>query len=307
MEDQITASWDQVWQRLDSWVDALLTNLPNIVMALIIFVAFYWLGMKLQTWLKRPVRRLTRQQSVQNLIIRFASLMVAAIGFLLALGILNLDTVLKSILAGAGVIGLAVGLALQGTLSNTFSGILLAVKDVINIGDWIESNGYAGKVEKIALRNTWVREADNNIVVIPNKDVLESPFKNYGLTDRIRVILECGVGYEEDLESVRDIAIEAVRKAFHKDVEEEVEFYYREFGGSSINFMMRFWVDAIDKMTILSAHSESIIVLKKAFDAADINIPFPIRTLDIKSDNVEIVKELVTSNNLDEQSVHVNN
>lgn len=296
MEDQINASWDQVWQRLDSWVDGLVTNLPNIVMAIVIFVFFYWLGLKMQKWLRGPVRRVTHQESVQNLIVRFASLLVAAIGFLLALGILNLDTVLKSLLAGAGVAGLAIGLALQGTLSNTFSGILLAVKDVINIGDWIESNGYAGKVEKIALRNTWIREADNNIVVIPNKDVLESPFKNYGLTERIRVILECGVGYEEDLEHVKQVAIDAVRDSFHTDVEEEVEFYYREFGGSSINFMMRFWVKATDKMTILSAHSESIIVLKKAFDAADINIPFPIRTLDIKSDNVDIVKDLVKSN-----------
>lgn len=293
MENQISTSWSKVIERLDTWLDTLVLNLPNMIMAIVIFAAFYWLGIKMQSWLKRPVRKLSSQRSVQNLIIRSVSLLVAAVGFLLALGVLNLDTVLKSLLAGAGVAGLAVGLALQGTLSNTFSGILLAVKEVINIGDWIESNGFSGKVERIELRNTWLREADNNIVVIPNKDVLENPFKNYGLTDQIRVILKCGVGYEEDLESVKSVAIKAINHRFHDGRDEEVEFYYEEFGGSSINFMLRFWVEAKEKLTILEARSESIITLKKAFDQEGINIPFPIRTLEVKSQQMESLKEMV--------------
>jgi small conductance mechanosensitive channel len=220
------------------------------------------------------------------------SLVVITLGFLLALGVLNLDTVLKSILAGAGVAGLAIGLALQGTLSNTFSGVLLAIKEVINIGDWVESNGFAGKVEKIELRNTWIREADNNIVVIPNKDVLEKPFKNYGLTSRIRVILHCGVGYSEDLERVRRIAKEAVVQRFPQDDDNEVEFYYEEFGASSINFLLRFWVDATEKLTILEARSEGIITVKKAFDDNNINIPFPIRTLEVSESSAHLAREL---------------
>jgi small conductance mechanosensitive channel len=295
MDERISSSWDQMWERLDGWLDTLITNLPNIALAIAVFIAFYWISVLVRRVVKKPLVKVTKQESVRILVMRISSIVIVGLGFLLALGIMNLDTALKSILAGAGVAGLAVGLALQGTLSNTFSGMYLAVKDIINIGDWIESNGFAGTVEKITLRNTFIKEPDNNLVVLPNKMVLENPFKNYGLTTQIRVILECGVEYGEDLERVKDVAIDAIHHRFHKGTELEVEFYYTEFGGSSINFMMRFWVDAIEKMTILGAKSESIMTLKKAFDAHDISIPFPIRTLDIKDDSKDLVRTIAAS------------
>lgn len=295
MSEEFNASLDGMWNRLDSWMDTLVSNLPNIGVALVTFIAFYYLSGLIQRLLRKPLRKVTDQESVRMLIGKVISACVIGFGFLLALGILNLDTALKSILAGAGVAGLAVGLALQGTLANTFSGVFLAVKDVLNVGDWVESNGYAGMVEKITLRNTFLKEADNNVVVLPNKLVLENPFKNYGLTTKIRVILKCGVGYEEDLERVKDIASRAIHDRFHKGTDEVVEFYYEEFGGSSINFMMRFWVDAVEKMTALQARSESILTVKKAFDKHEINIPFPIRTLEIKSDTKAFVQKLAVN------------
>ena len=197
MDEQINSSWEQMWERLDGWIDTLITNLPNIALAVVVFIAFYWLSVFARRLMKRPLGKVTKQESVRILIVRVSSMVIIGLGFLLALGILNLDTALKSILAGAGVAGLAVGLALQGTLSNTFSGMYLAVKDILNIGDWVESNGYMGVVEKITLRNTFIKEPDNNLVILPNKMVLENPFKNYGLTTQIRVILECGIEYGE--------------------------------------------------------------------------------------------------------------
>jgi small conductance mechanosensitive channel len=83
------------------------------------------------------------------------------------------------------------------------------------------------------------------------------------------------------LEKVREIAIDAIQNSFPQDKSKEIEFHYLEFGDSSINFQMRFWVDAQAKLTMLEARSEAIIVIKKAFDAHNINIPFPIRTLDL--------------------------
>jgi small conductance mechanosensitive channel len=206
------------------------------------------------------------------------SIVIIALGFLLALGILNLDTALKSALAGAGVAGLAIGLALQGTLSDTFSGVMLAVRQVINVGDYIKTNDYEGFVEKIELRNTWIRESDNNMVVIPNKDVLEKPFKNYGLTETIRVSVECGVAYSSDLDHVMEVADHSIQKKFPQE-SGQIEFYYTGFGNSAIEFKIRFWVAAIKNRTILSTHSDAIRLLKKGFDEAGITIPFPIRTL----------------------------
>jgi len=201
------------------------------------------------------------------------------LGLILALSILNLDGTLKSLLAGAGVAGLAVSLALQGTLSNTFSGLFIAIKDELNKGDYVQTNGYSGKIVDIDLRNTKIKESDNNIVVIPNRLIMDNPFKNYGLTNRIRVSISCGVGYESDLEMVKDISIKAIEELFPPKSNEKIEFFYTEFGGSSIDFKLRFWVDATENRIILNAKSDAIMKIKSLFDEHNVNIPYPIRTL----------------------------
>ena len=105
--------------------------------------------------------------------------------------------------------------------------------------------------------------------------ILENPLKNYSLTTRMRVMLECGVGYNSDLELVERITKETIANTF-KQIEEaeEVEFYFREYGDSAITFLCRFWIDSESALERLRAKSKAIIQLKKAFDENDINIPF---------------------------------
>lgn len=115
-----------------------------------------------------------KQDSIREITIKIIKVLVIAIGFFVALGLLNLDTVLNSVLAGAGVVGLAIGLALQGTLNNTFSGIILSFLPELQIGDRIESDVYAGMVVEINLRSIVIKEADNNYVVIPNSHLIDA-------------------------------------------------------------------------------------------------------------------------------------
>jgi small conductance mechanosensitive channel len=176
-----------------------------------------------------------------------------------------------------------VGLALQGTLNNTFSGILLSFLPEIQIGDWIENNGYAGRVVEINLRSIVIREADNNYVIIPNSQVIDAPFKNFSRTSRSRIMVNCGVAYNSDLELVRDITISTLTELFPQKKGEEVEFMYNEFGDSSINFVVRFWSNVTSNRDILIAKSTAIIAIKKVFDQHDVNIPFPIRTLEFNN------------------------
>lgn len=272
-------SFEKMLSRIFGWIDAAIINLPNLLIALVIFIVSLWLSKNIQSWANRALRKVIRQASIRGLVSNVMSIAVVTIGLILALGILNLDEVLQSILAGAGVAGLAVGLALQGTLANTFSGIFLAIKDVLNVGDWVETNGYAGKVLEIDLRNTKIKEADNNIVVIPNKLVLDSPFKNFGLTTRIRTSIDCGVAYNSDLRKAKQVGESVIRKLYPPMINEKIEFHYLKFGGSSIDFQLRFWVDATANLTSVEAKSEAIIALKEAFDASNIEIPFPTRTL----------------------------
>jgi small conductance mechanosensitive channel len=132
----------------------------------------------------------------------------------------------------------------------------------------------------INLKDFTLKEADNNIVVIPNKTILENPLKNYSLTTKMRVFLECGVGYSSDLEEVERLTKEVIKNTFDQiNSTEEVEFYYTEFGGSSINYLCRFWIDSENALEKLKAKTRAIVEIKKAYDKAGINIPFPIRTL----------------------------
>ena len=273
------SSWDKMFDRILNWVDSAILNLPNLLIAIIIFITSFWLSKNLENWSNKALKKVIKQASIRSLISNVLSIVIIAFGLFLALGILNLDEVLKSLLAGAGVAGLAIGLALQGTLANTFSGIFLAIKDVLNVGDWVETNGFSGRVIEIDLRNTKIKEADNNIVVIPNKLVLDNPFKNFGLTNRIRTSIECGVSYDSNLKNVKKLGVDTIVKLFPPRNLEKVEFHYLKFGASSIDFQIRFWVEATANLTSVEAKSEAIIALKEAFDDNNIDIPFPIRTI----------------------------
>lgn len=283
MIEQLKKSWQKMIEHLLDWVDIFINNLPNLLFAILIMVLAYWVSVLVRRSMRKPLNKLVREESVRTLISSAFSLVIISVGLLLAIAILNLDTVLKSILAGAGIVGLAVGLALQGPLSNTFSGIFLAVKDVISVGDYIQTNGYSGVVTDISLRMTKLKEGDNNLVVIPNKQVLETPFKNFGLTRRMRVSFDCAIAYDTDLDQVEEIAIEAINEVFPQQSNEGVEFYFTEFADFAINIKIRFYAPATRNRSNIEKKSKAIKALKQAFDKHGIEIPFPIRTIDIRS------------------------
>src|SRR5690606_32893399 len=169
-----------------------------------------------------------KQKSVSTIIARLTTVVIVMVGLFLALGILNLSQTITSLITGAGVLGLVIGLALQGTLSNIISGIVISFREKIQIGNWIETNGFTGEIIDINLKNLTLKESDNNLVMIPNKIILENPMKNYLLTPYIRVDLSCGVGYESDLEFVEKLTKDTLEKTFEKiDESKPVEFFIR--------------------------------------------------------------------------------
>lgn len=287
---------DKLIDKLQGWGEAFILKLPNFIVAVLVFILFWILAKYVSKFIRRIMMRSVTQQSIKVMAGKTAFAVTVLIGFGLALGIMDLDKVLTSVLAGAGVVGLAIGLALQGTLSNTFSGVLLSFLPELQLGDWVETNNFAGFVEDINLRSVILKEADNNYVVIPNSKIVDSPFKNYSRTKRSRVTIKCGVGYESDLENVQKLTIKTLSELFVQAESETIEFYYQEFGDSSINFVVRFWADVSKQKDILLSQSKAIIAIKKAFDSNDINIPFPIRTLDFgknkfRSETITIANE----------------
>ena len=267
-------------EKLQGWGESLILKLPNFIIAILVFCTFWFLAKYVSKFVRNIMMRGVKQDSIRVMAGKTAFAITVLIGFFVALGVMDLDKVLTSVLAGAGVVGLAIGLALQGTLNNTFSGVILSFMPRLQLGDWVETNDYSGFVEDITLRNVTLKQSDNNYVIVPNASIVDSPFKNWSQTARSRVFINCGVGYESDLEAVKKLTIETLKKEFEQQDSEEIEFFYESFGDSSINFVARFWAPVTKRKDMLAAQDLAIIAIKKAFDANDINIPFPIRTLD---------------------------
>ena len=136
-------------------------------------------------------------------------------------------------------------------------------------------------MERIELRSTLIRTFQGLHVIIPNKDIFQNPFTNYTRTHTRRIDLEVGVSYGDDLDKVTAVVEKAVATNKYLVDGEPIKLVYEEFGSSSINFKVMFWIEYNPKKPMyLEAKSEAIIAIKKAFGENDIMIPFPIRTLD---------------------------
>lgn len=288
-----------LWNKLDGWMDAVFLKLPNFVIAILVMVIFYFVAKGLKKLAHDVLFRKVSDESIKQVLSRLIYSVVLIIGFFVALGILQLDKVLTSILAGAGVMGLAIGFALQGTLSNTVSGFMLSFQPKVRIGDYIDAQGNMGYVEEIDLRNVTLRQPDNDYVIIPNKTFVENPFINYSWTERRRISVSCGVGYEDDLQKVEDLVTKIISENFEQRENEEVEFYFTEFGDSSINFITRFWITSQKPKPQFEAKHKAIKLIKKHFNESGINIPFPIRTLDFGKNKLQMAPQKEPSNNTD--------
>ncbi|MEZ4792856.1 MAG: mechanosensitive ion channel family protein [Gelidibacter sp.] len=284
MEEELDKAFDGLADKLVGWMNDIIQGLPNLAVALLILLISYFLAKYANRITHRLTSRHVKQQSIINIIAKLTSITVVMVGIFLALGVLDLSKTLTSLITGAGVLGLVIGLALQGTLSNTISGIMISFREKIQIGNWVETNNFSGEIIDINLKNLTLKETDNNIVFIPNKTILETPMKNFSLTPYMRVQIACGVGYKSDLEFVEKLTKTTLNNTFKKiDDNKPVEFYFTEFGDSSINFICRFWIEGTRNVHKLEASNKAIIAIKKAFDAEGINIPFPIRTLEFNN------------------------
>ena len=273
-------TFDAVAAKFTSWLEVAILLLPNLAGALIVLFVFWFLARMARGLVRNLLGRVSDNRQIVGLLATLAYVGVVAVGGFVALGILNLDKTVTALLAGVGVIGLALGFAFQDLAANFMSGVLMAIRRPFEIDHVIETNGFLGIVEDISLRSTLLRTFQGQIVMLPNKEVFGNAIINYSLRRKRRVDLSCGVAYGDDLEEVRRVALAAVGGLNLRDPDRAVELFFTEFGDSAINFSVRFWIDFAKQTDFLNAQSEAIIALKKAFDEAGITIPFPIRTLD---------------------------
>ncbi|MCI5058001.1 MAG: mechanosensitive ion channel family protein, partial [Flavobacteriales bacterium] len=197
-------------EKLTGWYEVIVQSLPNLAVAVIVMIAFAFTA-KL---VKRVMAKITNRYMDDFYLKRFTKnisyIMVIVAGAIISLNILNLDKTITSFLAGAGIIGLALGFAFQETATNFISGLFMIARKPIKRGDHIEVGGEEGIVDKIGLRTTNIETFDGNLVMVPNKDVFQGVVKNYSHKTSRRVDIPCGVSYGDDLEKTIEVVHEAL-------------------------------------------------------------------------------------------------
>ncbi|GAB5418513.1 MAG: small-conductance mechanosensitive channel MscS [Crocinitomicaceae bacterium] len=283
----ITEVFNEMWDKLYGWVEGLILILPNLVVAIIVMIVFVFLARYSKKVVLRLIEKVSGNQAVNRLMSNALTVVIVLVGLFIALGILDLNKTVTSLLAGAGVVGLAIGLAFQDPILNIISGVTLSFKTIpFQLGDLVRTNDYYGHVHRITLRTTFIKTLTGEDVVLPNKMVVQNPIINYSFSAERRVDISCGVAYNSDLEQVKEVTIKAVDQNIDRLKERDIEFMYEEFAGSSINFKLRYWMKETGEKDFLESRSAAMIAIKKAFDANGIVIPFPIRTLEFSQKEV---------------------
>jgi small conductance mechanosensitive channel len=226
------------------------------------------------------MKRLLERGNVDPTLVSFASALVYAglMAFIIIAAIGKLGVATASFVAVLGAAGLAVGLALQGSLSNFAAGVLLIIFKPFKIGDFIEAGGTMGGVEEIGIFTTEMKTPDNKKVIVPNSKITGDNIVNYNVKGTRRIDIVAGVSYSSDLDKVRKVLEEILSEEERFLQDPAATIGVLELADSSVNFAFRPWVKAEDYWDVFFATQEKI---KKRFDAEGIEIPFPQRDVHV--------------------------
>ena len=259
-----------------------------VVIAEVAYLLYHLLDATM-TWYIQSVAQTTETQLDDRLLPplkRIMPLLVYSLGFLMALSVLNIP--ISPILAGLGIGGLAVALAVQPTLANFFAGTYVVTEGELNVGDYIElQGGPSGYVVEVGWRSTKIRSMYNNLVIIPNSQMANSIVTNYYSPEpSMNVLVYCGVSYDSDLEVVESVvkeeAQELVTESEHA-VDGEPWFGFDEFGDSNISFWV--FVQAKDRLGSFYLTSDLVKVIHSRLTAEGIEINYPVRKLVFPTEN----------------------
>jgi len=255
----------------------------KVVAALAIFIIGRIAAGMLRGVLKKMMEKGQVEPTLTSFICSVSYVAMLAFVIIAALGKLGVQT--ASFVAVLGAAGLAVGLALQGSLSNFASGVLLVIFTPFKVGDYVEAGGTSGTVEEISIFSTIIKSPDNKRIIVPNASVTGDNIINHTANDQRRVDLVVGVGYGDDIDLVRRTLQDILAKDDRLLAEPAPTIGVVELAESSVNFVVRPWVKTADYWAVYFDLNEAI---KKTFDDKGISIPFPQRDLHLSMDGASL-------------------
>jgi len=253
-----------------------LTLLPQLIAALVVFAVGLYLASIVRRLVRRGLERRTKNPQPITLLSQIAYWLVVILVAAISLQMVGFN--LTAFLAGLGIAGITIGFALQDVSKNFIAGLLMLIQQPFDIGEFIEVDGYAGKVEAIDLRVTQIRTADGKLVLIPNGEVMISPITNFSQAESRRVAISTGVAYESDPESVRQTALEAIAAVEGLQSDPTPAVLFENFGSPTLDLTIYFWIDT-SLTNVARAKDAGLKAIKGAFDQAQIDMPLPAQTV----------------------------
>jgi small conductance mechanosensitive channel len=264
---------------LQQMAERFLLFLPDLIAALVIFLAGVYLANLIARLVRRALdRRLVNPEAAQVMtaVTRWTLIILVSIT---ALEQVRFD--LRAFVAGLGIAGFTIGFALKDISENFVAGLLLLLQRPFDLGDVIEIDEFRGRVTDVSLRATEMITLDGQNIILPNGMVYTSPITNYTRSPLSRIALDVGVAYDSDLEQVRRVALEAIESVPQVLADPPPKVVYRAFDDSAITLTVMYWIDGRETPQF-QATDVGLPAVKKAFDRAGIEIPFPIRTVQME-------------------------
>lgn len=266
-------------------LEGLLKQAPDLIMTyglkILFAIIIFFVGKYFASLTQKLVGKLLNSRKVDSTVVSFVANLAWAIVFVFTiiatLGQIGVQT--ASLVAVIGAAGLAVGLALQGSLANFASGVLMVLFRPCRVGDYIEAAGIAGTVDEITIFSTKLRTPDNKVIVAPNSAIMNGTITNYSASENRRIDFLIGVSYTADIALTKKVLTDILDNNQYVLKNPSYMVGLSELGNSSINFVVRPWVKTADYWT---AYFDILEQIKNALDAANIEIPFPQMDIHVK-------------------------
>ena len=261
--------WAEAWTMIQtSGIDLGI----RVFTAIVIFFVGKWVVSLIVKGVLKAMQKSDVDTTLRRFIASLARMVLMLFVIIAAIHQLGIQT--ASLIAVLGAAGLAIGLALQGSLSNFAAGVLIVLFRPYKVGDWIEGAGVSGSVEEVQILTTVLKTGDNKRVIIPNSQIMGSTITNYSANPTRRVDLVVGVSYSDDLDKVRK-ELEQLVAADERILKDPAPtIAVSELADSSVNFVLRPWVNTADYWAVYFDLTERV---KKRFDEVGVSIPFPQR------------------------------
>lgn len=285
--------------------NSFIERIPYFVAALVVMIIFWLLSLFFKKIVRRLLGNRSHHQNLVKVFQRVGSALIFFIGFMIAMVIAIPGFTPAKLIGALGIGSVAIGFAFKDIFQNLLSGILLLISEPFRIGDQIVSGNYEGTVEDIKIRATTIKTYDGRQVVIPNSDLYTSVLTVNTAYKQRRLQVAIGIGYEDDIEMAKAEIIKALENSDTVSTKAKPSVIATGFGDSTIDLMVRWFIEDGTQANKVASIHQVIVEIKTALDAAGVNIPFPIRTLDMSDPSVKVVvKSLKKQNDVKEESTH---